>query len=203
MSERRSEAADCTCPRTDGYRIKRRGCPAHAETDAAYWRDRDRRKFGTDSPHEPTDEFVRRAFAEGARALWPDSRDPGWIVTFSRWLDARVAEFQHNALEMARKADIAEARSEGADAAIERARDVLDGWEHDGPKGYEFHLLILRVREALDGATRACRRCECGVDGDGQCPCGCDEPNDCDHDWLDRPESDTRECLICGTEVAG
>lgn len=25
MSERRSEAADCTCPRTDGYRIKRRG----------------------------------------------------------------------------------------------------------------------------------------------------------------------------------
>ena len=86
MSERRSEAADCTCPRTDGYRIKRRGCPAHAETDAAYWRDSDRRKFGTDSPHEPTDEFVRRAFAEGARALWPDSRDPGWIVTFNRLL---------------------------------------------------------------------------------------------------------------------
>lgn len=28
-----------------------------------------------------------------------------------------------------------------------------------------------------------------------------DEP--CDHDWLDRPESDTRECLICGAEVAG
>lgn len=25
----------------------------------------------------------------------------------------------------------------------------------------------------------------------------------CDHQWLDRPESDTRECLICGTEVAG
>jgi len=26
---------------------------------------------------------------------------------------------------------------------------------------------------------------------------------ECLHDWLDRPESDTRECLICGTEVAG
>lgn len=25
----------------------------------------------------------------------------------------------------------------------------------------------------------------------------------CGHQWLDRPESDTRECLICGTEVAG
>lgn len=26
---------------------------------------------------------------------------------------------------------------------------------------------------------------------------------ECAHEWLDRPESDTRECLICGTEVAG
>ncbi|TAJ21799.1 MAG: hypothetical protein EPO65_00430 [Dehalococcoidia bacterium] len=25
----------------------------------------------------------------------------------------------------------------------------------------------------------------------------------CAHEWLDRPESDTRECVICGTEVAG
>lgn len=24
-----------------------------------------------------------------------------------------------------------------------------------------------------------------------------------DHEWLDRPESDTRECLICGMEVSG
>lgn len=27
--------------------------------------------------------------------------------------------------------------------------------------------------------------------------------DECAHEWLDRPESDTRECLICGTEVAG
>lgn len=65
--------------------------------------------------------------------------------------DARIAEFQYNAVEMARKADIAEARAEGAEAAIERARDVLDGWEHDGPDSYEFRLLIRRVREALNG----------------------------------------------------
>ena len=25
----------------------------------------------------------------------------------------------------------------------------------------------------------------------------------CDHEWLDRPESDSRECLICGDEVFG
>ena len=25
----------------------------------------------------------------------------------------------------------------------------------------------------------------------------------CDHQWLDRPESDSRECLICGDEVFG
>ena len=23
---------------------------------------------------------------------------------------------------------------------------------------------------------------------------------ECDHEWLDRPESDTRECLICGVD---
>lgn len=34
--------------------------------------------------------------------------------------------------------------------------------------------------------------------------CVYDCPGSCgDHQWLDRPESDTRECLICGTEVAG
>lgn len=32
----------------------------------------------------------------------------------------------------------------------------------------------------------------------GECSGLCGE-----HHWLDRPESDTRECLICGTEVAG
>lgn len=39
----------------------------------------------------------------------------------------------------------------------------------------------------------ACDCTECVYDPG---PCG-------DHQWLDRPESDTRECLICGTEAAG
>lgn len=25
----------------------------------------------------------------------------------------------------------------------------------------------------------------------------------CQHEWLDRPESDTHQCLICGTERNG
>lgn len=28
-------------------------------------------------------------------------------------------------------------------------------------------------------------------------------PDECQHDWLDRPESDTHECLICGEERSG
>ena len=35
----------------------------------------------------------------------------------------------------------------------------------------------------------------CGVGGPGA--------GGCDHEWLDRPESDSRECLICGEEVFG
>lgn len=113
-------------------------------------------------------------------------------------LRVRLAEAQWNALEMARKADLAERRAEEAeyhveqlrdarDAAerkVERAERLLDGWEHDGPADPAMHLLIQRVREALNGADMCLN-----------------EP--CEHQWLDRPESDTRECLICGEEVSG
>ena len=40
----------------------------------------------------------------------------------------------------------------------------------------------------------ACDCTECVYDCPGLCG---------DHHWLDRPESDTRECLICGVEEAG
>ena len=48
---------------------------------------------------------------------------------------------------------------------------------------------------------KECAACGCGLDGYGNCPCGCYGWDRCDHDWLDRPESDSRECLICGVEV--
>lgn len=40
--------------------------------------------------------------------------------------------------------------------------------------------------------------CWSHVPADPECTGLCGE-----HHWLDRPESDTRECLICGTEAAG
>jgi hypothetical protein len=43
------------------------------------------------------------------------------------------------------------------------------------------------------------RRHTCGLGGPGSA----ESEAECAHEWLDRPESDTRECLICGTEVAG
>lgn len=82
-------------------------------------------------------------------------------------LKTSVAEHQWNALEMARKADQAERRAEeaefhveqlrdtrdGAERRIERAERLLDGWEQDGPDDAAIHLLIQRVREALNGGV--------------------------------------------------
>jgi hypothetical protein len=52
-------------------------------------------------------------------------------------------------VENARRAEQAERRAEDAEAAIEATRDLLDGWEHDGPDDYAVRLLIQRVRETL------------------------------------------------------
>lgn len=52
-------------------------------------------------------------------------------------------------VENARRAEQAERRAEDAEAAIEATRDLLDGWEHDGPDDYAVRLLIQRVREML------------------------------------------------------
>lgn len=148
-----------------------------------------------DCPHPPCDCWVCTedgpdaldsppiaALLHARLASWfGDERQAFLVADLVPVVTQIVSEFQYNAVEMARKAAIAEARAEGAESAIERARDVLDGWEHDGPDDPAIHLLIRRVREALD--------------------CLCDEA--CEHHWLDRPESDTRECLICGTEASG
>lgn len=38
----------------------------------------------------------------------------------------------------------------------------------------------------------------------GTCPGDfVDDQGECAHSWLDRPESDTHECLICGYEGSG
>ena len=57
-------------------------------------------------------------------------------------------------VENARRAEQAERRAEDAEAAIEATRDLLDGWEHDGPDDYAVRLLIQRVRETLSLGER-------------------------------------------------
>lgn len=165
--------------------------------------------------------------------------------------DARVSEFQWNALEMARKADQAERRAEDAEAEVERLRSLLAKVrrvfdlqcppllpaKYDSQGAWMAHTwwdrvlgAVLREIDAcewcgrLDGHANGCRLglgpdergahiqdCDCPPPFAActHAPCDCDSclggrSTLCgDHEWLERPESDTRECLICGTEVAG
>jgi hypothetical protein len=87
---------------------------------------------------------------------------------------------KRNDLEMARKAAIAEAERDAALAEVERLRDQV--------AEAEFH--IRQITESRDRAERQAESDQCA----GLCG---------EHHWLDRTESDTRECLICGAEVTG
>lgn len=87
-------------------------------------------------------------------------------------------------LEMSRRVEQAERRAEDAEAAIEAARDLLDGWEQDGPDDPAVRLLIQRVRGmlALGDRFRAARD-ECPL---GKAVCdplanGCD--GECETEW--------------------
>lgn len=152
-------------------------------------------------------------------------------------LRVRVTEAQYNAVEMARKADLAERRAEEAEYHVEQLRDardaaerrierterLIDSWERDAPD-HSNPVFIGRLRECLRRDPAPVRLREGAVPErqvgsiadlhPERCPmtehsppeAGCD--SECtglcgEHHWLDRPESDTRECLICGTEVAG
>lgn len=171
--------------------------------------------------------LLHEPFAEELRGRNPyrDSNEGG-VIEVGAWVefgddgqplpDPQIAEFQHNALEMAQKADAAERRAEEAEYHVEQLRDALDSAERIGERAAELaterdaalariaraeRLIDSWERDAPDhsnpvfiGRLRECLRRD---------PAPVRLRSDCDHDWLDRPESDTRECLICGTEVAG
>lgn len=129
----------------------------------------------------------------------------------------RIAErIGERAAELATERDAALAR-------IARAERLIDSWEHDAPD-HSNPVFIGRLRECLRRDPAPVRLREGAVPErqvgsiadlhPERCPmtehsppeAGCD--SECtglcgEHHWLDRPESDTRECLICGTEVAG
>lgn len=50
-----------------------------------------------------------------------------------------------------------------------------------------------------------CGMSDCPYRAHEGCICGWldPEPEACYHSWLDRPESDTHQCLICGEEGSG
>lgn len=133
-------------------------------------------------------------------------------------LRVRLTEAESNALEMARKAEQAERRAEEAEFHVEQLRDARDRAER---RIEQIEALADEWQEDYPSDLAACSRtadqwwrdlrAALGVERFDDAPCGpgC-EPDHCDHEdchhrhqWLDRPESDTRECLICGAEVAG
>lgn len=60
--------SECQCPRTDGYRIKRRNCPVHAEGDAKYWAWLDDVHPHPEPPSDVTEDEVARVLWEASRA---------------------------------------------------------------------------------------------------------------------------------------
>lgn len=127
-----------------------------------------------------------------------------------------LERIEARAVELATERDAALAR-------IAMAERLIDSWEHDAPD-HSNPVFIGRLRERLRrdpapvrlrGEERCvvCSRlaplhgglcCFHKYDEQPLCiHCASDEDPACEHEWLDRPESDTRECLICGTEVAG
>lgn len=126
--------------------------------------------------------------------------------------ERRIERIEARAVELATERDAALAR-------IARTNRLLDA----GPDDPAIHRLIRRAREALNSSpsVEQAHIEMCGsvtlTDGrkvpgcwiepargdDGDMNAGCPGCECGEHQWLDRPESDTRECLICGTEVAG
>jgi hypothetical protein len=152
---------------------------------------------------------------------------------FTRLVERRAEEAEFHVEQLRDARDSAERIGERAaelaterDAAlarIARAERLIDSWEHDAPD-HSNPAFIGRLRECLRRDPAPVRLREGAVPErqvgsfedmhPERCPmtehsppeAGCD--SECtglcgEHHWLDRPESDTRECLICGTEVAG
>lgn len=140
---------------------------------------------------------------------------------------------QWDALEMARKAEQAERRAEGAEAELERLKaaadlvghqaaclvDPCDCWMSDLAPLLDYErpqwakVAEVEQGEGADTWTVAVFKeqprehgsdCACWppYDSCSHPPCACDGciGAECDHQWIDRPESDTVVCDLCGAE---
>jgi len=121
-----------------------------------------------------------------------------------------------------RAAELATER-DAALARLARTERLIDSWERDAPD-HSNPVFIGRLRECLRrdptpvrlhegpvpeyqvGSVADMRPERCVMTEHSPSEAGCDD--ECtglcgEHHWLDRPESDTRECLVCGLEVTG
>lgn len=141
-----------------------------------------------------------------------------------------------DALEMARKAEQAERRAEGAEAELERLKaaadlvghqaaclvDPCDCWMSDLAPLLDYErpqwAKVAEVEQGKGGDTwtvavfkeqprEHVSDCACWPPFDScshpaHPPCACDGciGAECDHQWIDRPESDTVVCDLCGAE---
>lgn len=150
-------------------------------------------------------ECMDDSFAAVPRPLGPDGFTP--LVSESvenarkaEQAERRAEEAEYHIEQLREARDSAERRAERIEARavelaterdaalvrIARAERLIDSWEHDAPD-HSNPVFIGRLRECLRRDPVPIR-----LRGD-----------ECNHQWLDRPESDSRECLICGTEADG
>lgn len=147
------------------------------------------------------------------------------------WLDASTdAELRAHGLRPRQVLVALEADLEGAVVSVVRGEEhradaaVFD-WSPVVGQPSAPTLLIddaalrrIRTVSGLDPAPMHVRSCAiCGCTDERACPGGCGWATDdlcsrcapvaltgeCHHYWLDRPESDTHECLVCGLEASG
>lgn len=144
-----------------------------------------------------------------------DDADPIGPDGFTRLAPA-LTEVQHNALEMARKAYIAERRAEEAEFHVEQLRDALDSAERIGERAAELATerdaalaRIARTERLIDswehdapehsnpvfiGRLRECLRRDPAPVRLRAGECGHE------HEWVN--DSGVRECLICGAAMS-
>lgn len=152
---------------------------------------------------------VDRADIHARLASWFGDDRQAFLVShlapvLDRIKSEAVAEFQRNALEMARKAERAERRAEDAEAELERLKAAADKVGHQAVCSDEpCDCWVRDLAPLLDGTEAQPERVvesEQGVDDDVWSVAVYRERDSCDHEWLDRPESDTASCDLCGEE---
>ena len=124
-----------------------------------------------------------RCFVEDMAGVW--GGDSQWLTTGTRVAEVAACVLREMAADMESECEWCGQRGDHANGC----RLGL-GPDERGPHRPDCNC----APPYADCVHPPCDCTECAHECSGSCG---------DHQWLDRPESDTRECLICGVEVAG